>query len=70
MKDMQWRVVAGILLVVVGALLLLQTFEFFKNFLFGSHVNIINESGESWEFLFLLFQTKTYLSFSAVLVSD
>ena len=27
MKDMQWRVVAGIMLVVIGALLLLQTFD-------------------------------------------
>lgn len=29
MKDVQWRVVAGILLVVIGALLLLQTFDVF-----------------------------------------
>ena len=29
MKDVQWRVVGGILLVVIGALLLLQTFDVF-----------------------------------------
>jgi len=29
MKDVQWRVVAGVLLVVVGALLLLQSFDVF-----------------------------------------
>ncbi len=53
MKDVQWRVVAGVLLVVVGALLLLQTFDVFDFLWDAAWAVLLFVGGASFLFVYV-----------------
>ena len=53
MKDVQWRVLAGILLVVVGALLLLQTFDVFDFLWDAAWAVLLIVSGACFMFVYV-----------------